>query len=257
MASSRIFPNPPVQLVVCEIRFPPRVSGQGVLQDLLKIFGDNSRAVFSGPGLRVQDPGTDPESLLFQVIDADSTLCATLWPSSLALEATSYVSFAEFKDQVLGSLRALVGASSLPTTRIGLRYVDEIHPFPVPEDVAGWGQWVDGRLLALPAITERPIGGFGGAFSTKFEDFYLLNFRFATSPGPAVQASGELKVRQRPATPAMVLDTDAYWEPPEGSEVNGQILDQILSKLHDHIGEIFYSVITDASVELFERPEEI
>jgi len=257
MTEREVFPNAPLQLVVFEARYVGGVTaGRDVLEALSARVGPDVQVHFGVPVLRVADEDAGPEAALFQVVDASSTLAVTLWPSSLVIESTDYEHFEAFASVVTDVFGAFAAAlQPARIGRVGLRYVDELHPNPpalVPPD---WARWVDRRLVDIAAITSRQVAGFGGGLAVDLGDSCMLSFRFTTVPGPAVEAMGNLKLRPRPRTPALVLDTDAFWQPPEPEQLMSDRLEGLLARLHDGVRELFDAVITDESRALFRTQE--
>lgn len=257
MNDREVFPNAPLQLVVFEARYVGgSEAGRDALDALSSCLGPSAQIRFGVPVLRVADEEAGPEAALFQVVDAASTLSITLWPSSLVIESTDYEHFEAFAsviDDVFGVFAEALQPAAIG--RVGLRYVDELHPDPpalVPSD---WSRWVDRRLVDIAAITNRPLAGLGGGLSVDLGESCMLSFRFTTVPGPAVEAAGNLKLRPRPRTPALVLDTDAFWQPPEPEQLAPERLTGLLGRLHEGVRELFDVVITDESRALFRTNE--
>jgi hypothetical protein len=67
-------------------------------------------------------------------------------------------------------------------------------------------------LLALPSLTGKRVSALGGGLTVDLGDDYAVNFRYATAHGPVVQ-SANLWLRPRPSSAALMLDTDAFWQP--------------------------------------------
>lgn len=258
MNDREVFPNAPLQLVVFEARYSGGAeAGRESLDAFSSHIGADAQVRFGMPPLmRVADEDTGPESALFQIVDRESTLSVTLWPSSVVVESTDYKHFEAFASVIEG-IYGTVAEALQPSVvgRIGLRYVDEFHPDPPVLDLSDWSRWVDHRLVEIAAVANRPLVGLGGGFSVDLGESCMLSFRFTTVPGPAVEATGSLKLRPRPNTPALVLDTDAFWQPPEPQQLTGDGLNVLLSRLHHGARELFDVVITDKSRSLFRTKE--
>jgi len=257
MTEREVFPNAPLQLVVFEARHAGGLKvGREALEALVAVFGIAARVNFGGPALRLADEAAGPEAALFQIIDSSATLSVTVWPTSLVVESTEYLHFERFRATVVEVFASFVEiVRPVAFSRVGLRYVDEVHPDPpalLPRD---WGRWIDRRLVDFSAVTSRPGTGFGGGLSIDLGDDYMLSFRFTPVPGPAVESAGTLQLRPRPRTPAVILDTDGFWQPEEAEPLAAQGLERLLTRLHDGIRELFDSVVTDASRSLFRSKE--
>lgn len=253
MNAREVFPNAPLQLVVFEAQYvSDLVPGRDVLEALSAPLGDGAQVHFGVPMLRVADGAEAPEVARFQVVDSAATTAITLWPTSLVIESTDYEHFGGFAAIVAAVFEAFVaGLQPTAIARVGLRYVDELHPDPPALAPTDWAKWVDPRLVNVAAITARPVVGFGGGITIDLGDHCLVGFRFATAPGPAVEAGETLKLRSRPRTPALVLDTDAFWQPPTAEQLAPTALVGLLNRLHDAVRELFDKLITDASRDLF------
>ena len=254
--SAETFPNPPLKFVVCEVRFEGRTAGEQELHALRSALGEGSQAKFNLPGMRVVDPSVPPETAFFQVVDRAETRAATLWPTALTLEATDYSRFEDFSEVMAAMFRAFVGSNVLLVQRVGLRYVDELHPEPPPSRPADWSRWVDGRLVDFAQVTEKAVSALGGGMTISYGDDYALNFRYATTDGPGTQSNGALKIRVAPNSPGLVLDTDAFWQPKKAVPLEAGGLASVLDRLHDHVAEVFSAAVTDASRAVFrEEPK--
>lgn len=254
MVAREVFPHPPLQLVIFEARHGGGiVVGRETLDALMAISGEGSRVGFGMSALRVADPSAGPEAALFQIVDPLGTLSVTIWPTSVVVEATDYQHFEAFREVVTTMFDAFMSNASvaLPFARIGLRYVDELHPEPPALEPIEWGKWIDSRLVGLATIARRPVTGFGGGLSVDLGDSCGLSFRFATLAGPAVESTGPLQLRPRPATPAIVLDTDGFWQPPDPDPLDSSKLGVLLDRLHDGVRELFDDVVTEESRALF------
>lgn len=253
MANSEVLANAPLQLVVCEFRIADNRPGHVELDRLRVALDEDASVEFSGPDLRVTPAGT-PESMLFQVVNSERTVAASVWPSSLAIEDGDYVHFEAFKERLAIVFSALYGDRPRRCERIGLRYVDELHPIPAPRDASEWTRWVHSSLLALPNLTGKRVSALGGGLTVDLGNDYAVNFRYATAHGPVVQ-SANLRLRPRPSSAALMLDTDAFWQPSSPEMVDSHSISAILDRLHAGVRELFDIVITEESRDFFRARE--
>lgn len=253
VANSEVFANAPLQLVVCEFRIGDNKPGYVELDRLREALGEGASVEFSGPDLRLTPAGT-PESMLFQVVNSGRTVAASVWPSSFAVEDGDYVHFGAFKDRLATVFSAMYGDSPRRCERIGLRYVDELHPSPAPRDASEWTRWVHSSLLALPNLTGKRVSALGGGLTVDLGDDYAVNFRYATAHGPVVQ-SANLWLRPRPSSAALMLDTDAFWQPSRPQTVDSHSISAVLDRLHGGVRELFDIVITEDSRDFFRARE--
>jgi uncharacterized protein (TIGR04255 family) len=256
MVAREVFPYPPLQLVIFEARHGGVADvdvGRETLDGLMEAVGQGSRVGFGVSTLRIADPSAGPEAALFQIVDPFGTASVTMWPTSFVVEATDYQHFEAFREVVTTIFGVFMSNASVapPFARIGLRYVDELHPDPPALEPLEWGKWIDSRLVGLATIARRPVTGFGGGLSVDLGDSCGLSFRFATLAGPAVESTGPLQLRPRPATPAIVLDTDGFWLPSDPESLDTPKLGALLDRLHDGVRELFDEVVTEESRALF------
>jgi uncharacterized protein (TIGR04255 family) len=258
MATREVFPNAPLQLVVFEARHATATRvGRTALDALSAVLGGGAEVEFGIPTLRVAE-GAAPEGVLFQVVDRSRTTAVTVWPSSLVVESTDYERYERFRDTVRAAVDGFGSSVDVPAfIRIGLRYVDELHPDPPVTNPTEWSRWVDGRLVGLAGVAHQPITGLGGGVSLDLGSRCGINFRFSTVPGPAVESAGSLRLRTRPATPALVLDIDGFWQPREPERLDTDQLLGILDRVHDGVRDVFDTVVTDESRSIFRREVEV
>jgi uncharacterized protein (TIGR04255 family) len=256
MSTHEVFPNAPLQLVVFEVRHQ-RVAkvGRGLFDALTRLVADGE-VDFGSANILVQQP-EPPEPALFHIVDRAGTLAITVWPSSLVVERADYKRFSSFRQTALAAFENLSRhLDGHPLTRVGLRYVDEIHPDPTPSRPAEWGRWIGGDLVASAQISDLPVVGFGGGVTIDAGEECMLNFRYSTVAGPSVESSGLLHLRPRPNTPAVILDTDGYWRPARPSSLSPEQLGRMVDRIHDAIAQVFDRVVTDDSRMLFRSSEE-
>ncbi len=256
MSAHEVFPHAPLQLVVFELRYERQTKVGRELLDALTPLVADGEVDFGAANVRVTQPGA-PESALFHILDRAGTLALTVWPTSLTLESSDYQHFGPFRDTALATFAALSRhLGGPPLHRLGLRYVDEIHPDPSPAEPAGWARWIRPELVGLASVTDGSVTGFGGGVTVDLGDDCTLSFRYSTVSGPAVESGGLLRLRRRPATPAVVLDTDGYWQPTGATPVSHDRLAGLVDQLHDAISGLFTDVTTDDSRSLFRTAEQ-
>lgn len=246
-----VFANAPLQLVVFEVRYERLAKVGRELFDALSAVVTDGEVDFATANVRVDQPAS-PEAALFHIVDRAGTLAITMWPSSMVVESTDYLHFSPFRQIALEAFTALSHhLGDHRVSRIGLRYVDEIHPDPSPRRPEEWSRWIRADLTALTGITKLPIVGFGGGLTIDIGGDCNLSFRYTTVPGPAVESAGLLRLRPRPASPAVVLDTDGYWQPPQPAALDPDDLAAVVNRIHDAVTGVFEQVITEDSRMLF------
>jgi uncharacterized protein (TIGR04255 family) len=253
-AGREVFPNPPLELVVAEIRFsyvPTFARTEAherftrLLADLAPVAAlDSIQTVTVGPDT---SPTVENERQL-RLLNRESTVAVALKPDRLGVETTDYPQFAGFRDLARRAVEATSTVHELPgVERIGLRYIDEIRiPAPV-RTVRDWRGWIDERLLASADIyKDQPVAA-QGVLQYRPDDRCRLTFRFGAASGPGVLARGTLRRRPRQRSgPYFLLDIDSFWQ--AGDETPQLSTDEILEvieRLHQPTGQIFASAITE------------
>lgn len=256
------FANAPLQLVAVEVTYPPTsAQNTDVFAAITEVLGDGAVSVLGG-ALRVTSVAADGtgtgESMLFRMTNRQQTVSLSAWPTSLVVECSNYGRYEQFREVV----RALVDAYTgfvVPEalTRFGIRYIDEMHVPGAITSVDAWAPYVNPLLLAPARLLPDRVTNLSTGFTVDLGQHRAINVRCATAPGRAV-TSEPLQLRERPDTPAFVLDIDAVYQPTEPlrEAVTGNLVARIADELRPGVRAVFDAVFTDEALETFRRTGE-
>ena len=154
----RVFQRNPLVAVIVDLRFHPILK----VADRVADFQDSVRAAFpvfqeatnQVVSLQPFGPVAVKQEKLFQFWKVDGTATLTLTTSSLTLESRRHADRGTLFKEADAGIAALLGLySSLTTTRLGLRYVNQIDQTQVQTDLGRpttWQRLVSERFLAVP-----------------------------------------------------------------------------------------------------------
>lgn len=249
------YPNAPLALVACEIRYStlhPAIS-RSVWKQLHSRVSEWTPVVKSVARPVVNDSGEQVEQETApRFLNRTRTLSVTFGAMGLLVETTSYRGWtAAFRPLLKASIEAL--AESVEPTgveRMGLRYIDEIR-LPVggrsPED---WTSYIAEAIHApslSPELSDLHPQTWQGLVAYRGRDNRQVVVRYGLREGVAVNQTGVLR---RPSDvvsgPFFLIDTDSFWEPVDEIPAYsvGQLLD-MADELHAPVTQIFESLITD------------
>ncbi len=252
-----VYPNAPLQYVVCEIRFPfaPALQADSAIGGLHPILGQHfpiveptteMTMVFAPQG--ALPPSSEARTVRFLTRERRRAIYVT--PTQLLVESTEYARYEDFRDQVDLAISAVLKLGSLiaGVSRIGLRYIDEIRVDRAIEAASDWTGYIDERLLA-------PVGiRAGGAIPSTLQG----TLRYDTGPSRTMvmrygnlvgRTVGEvpLRLRRPPADgPYFLVDVDSFWvggEPLPEFDRDGML--GTCDELHGPVREAFESSITE------------
>ncbi len=257
------YPDPPLALVVCEIRFPE-----------VEPMGDESRAIIRHhvherlpiSDKQIQDvvtfqfspagAATAPaaeKTVLPRFMSRERTSALVVDASRIVVETTVYPGYDDFRDLIVRAVAGIEEALSPEgVVRIGLRYIDEIR-IPAVDTLPGeWHGYIDEALLATVApdflsatgLTPEAWQGFV-RYSTGPGS--ALQVRYGSASGHAVPPDGPTR-RDDPPPPGVffLLDSDSYWEAKaEIPEFKSDFIMPLCDRLHEPTRAIFEAVSTD------------
>ena len=260
-----VFPNAPLQLVAVEItypatdtRFDPRLFG--AMQEVL---GLDTEVQIAGqirvlPGSPGPDGTASAEAILFRMTNSDRTVSVSAWPTSLIVESSEYGRYEGFRSMI----RAVVDVYAIfmapaAVSRFGMRYIDEMHVAAPISSVADWATYVNPLLLAPAGIVEERVTSLATGFSVELGDYRSINVRCATTPSRAMASEEHLLLRERPNTPALVLDIDAIFEPPQPqpTPVTGELVVGLANGLRPAVRRVFDAAFTEEARSTFRTTE--
>lgn len=254
-----VFPNAPLQFVVCEIAYPPPSQEPPHLPDSVKdALGDpDAELTFAPPGLLRAAEGSDPEAAMFRLVGYGETVSVTVWRRALVIEHSDYQHWSEFRALLASLVKAVFDASPPPGVgRIGLRYVDEVHVPDSPATIQGWAPYVHEAFLWPTKLVDAPVVGAAAGFGYQIGSHRAVNVRAAMLPARAVASTGPLRLRQRPDTPAFLLDCDGFYQPPElDTALASDDVVGICDELHTALDKLFDDAFTDIARNVFRGTE--
>lgn len=259
MAPGEVFPNAPLQFVVCEIAYPPPAQDAPGLLDAVRAVVANEHPVvtFAPPGLLRAAEGSDPEAAMFRLVAFDDTVSVTVWRRALVIEHSDYTHWSDFKALVAPLVEAVFETAPPPGVgRIGLRYVDEVHVPGPPASLMDWAPYVHPAFLWPTQLVAAPVLGAAAGFGFPVGPHRAVNVRAAMLPTRAITTSGALRLRHRPDTPAFLLDCDGFYQPPEvDTELGPHGIVEICGELHTALDKLFEDAFTDAARDVFRERE--
>lgn len=255
-----VFPNAPLQLVAVEVTCPATELpfDPGLFPAVQEVLGGQADTQLAGQVRMSGQPDPDgrvpAEAMLFRMTNAARTVSISAWPTSLVVECSEYERFEIFRGLVHSVVDAYAGfRSPSAVTRFGMRYIDEMHvPTPI-STVADWAPYVSEMLLAPSALVREAVTSLATGFTVDLGAHRSLNVRCTTTPGRALSSEGHLRLRPRPDTPALVLDIDAVYEPPqpEQTPVTGEVVASLADGLRAGVRQVFDAVFTEQARDTF------
>lgn len=275
-----MYEHPPVALVAVEIRFPGEIGApvpSGAQRALGELLGEGwvveqvqqpgiSIKVAGGqavPALTTGMGGFHPGAIL-RFAARDRTTAVALTAGSVTVETTRYGNWPQFR-LVLEKAVAATYKVLRPTgtTRIGVRYIDEIRTSDTDE--SNWGEWLSPTVL--PPYTQE-LGQAGwvalnwtGAAQYQIGAERYLVLRYGpqhANPGFAVNPDGPLRrPGPRPIGSFFLLDFDAFWQPSAIPEWDDAQVIATCDQLSKPVRILFNEIITDRLVtEIFGKKGE-
>lgn len=261
-----VFPNAPLQLVAAEVTYAATELNvdTGLFAALNAVLGGNAQTQLGGT-VRVSGPpdasgGAPGESILLRMTSQDQTTSVSAWPTSLIVECTDYDRYETFRSLVQNVVDAYAQyMEPAEVSRFGMRYIDELHVATPVASVADWAPYVNPVLLAPSTLVQQRVTNLVSGFSVDLGHHKTVNVRCATTPSRAMASEGPLRLRNRPDTPAFVLDIDAIYQPagkPMIGPVTGALVTELADALRPAVRAVFDAVFTDAALASFRSTEE-
>lgn len=261
-----VFPNAPLQLVAVEVTYGATDLDvdTGLFAALRDVMGGEAQTRFGGLLRMVGPPdpsgATPGESILFRMTGRDRTVSVSAWPTSLVVECSDYDRYEAFRRllvDVFDAYAQYVRPTSL--TRFGMRYIDEVHVDAPIRSTTDWLPYVNPAILAPSTLIESHVTNLATGFTIDLGEARSVNVRCATSPSRALGSEGPLRLRDRPDTPALVLDIDAIYEPSGGpmqGPVTGELVVGVADSLRPAVRAVFDAVFTDTALRTFRSTKE-
>lgn len=255
------FPNPPLALVVLEIRYPDLPEGVGrsaqqhmreTMREWLPLI-ENITEEQVEVAIGAPIPASVQRRTFPRFVTRDRTTALVVKEGAMALETTTYGGWEEnFRPLIEAVVRAVEEISRPDgVIRIGLRYIDEIR-VPVVDEVPGdWQGFIDDHLLAaanlefIPASLEPAV--WQGLVQYKTAGDSTLVVRYGPQTGYAVNPKGSTRRKNPPAAgPFFLLDSDSFWQAEdEVPEFEADFIMKRCDMLHGPTREFFRIAVTD------------
>ncbi len=249
---SEVYPNAPLALVVCEIRFPLADQGdegfrrlRTELKDVLPLGSTEVlQRLDLGPGGQQHVESVE----ILRLKNREKTTSVSFWPDRAIVETTAYAGFERFRGLVERAV-TVVEMVLAPggVERVGLRYIDEIRP-AVTSGSTDWREWVVSELIGPSGLEIDGITATAWQGLTQFvtPEGTSVVLRYGPRETPAVDPNGILRRVNLPANPeCFLLDFDSYWTAeghvPEYSA--GAVLEKV-DVLHRPLTETFEKLVT-------------
>lgn len=257
MTDREVYPNAPVVLVACEVKFPTTApmspSHQRRLKEalsrrfpLVKPVTRQTLTVANGA------PPEISEETVPRYTTRDRTSAVTIGAESLVVETTKYGRYEDFRDAVELALAA-VNEVNRPDgfERVGLRYIDEIRSPEADGQALSWTAWIDGSAIGPAGLSNQlgfPVRDWQGLVRFDPAEDRTMVLRYGPRDGYAVDPRGSLR---RAGTipepgPYFLLDIDSFWETSgDIPEFEVPALIAMLDLLHAPVRSLFESLITE------------
>lgn len=241
------FRNPPLQLVIGQVRFPvmPRFSESSLIAQFHEaIRSDYPRSAREQQMLLQLSPqGVQPESgqIVWRFKTRDDRWAVVLGETAVTLEARGYSSIDEFLtrfETILSVVRDELEVTDL--TRLGLRYINEIR-YPGAQNLADWTGLLRPEFLGFASS-----GLVDGVVNHTFAEVKIhcsdgiLAVRHGLLTGSTVEPQTDAR---EPRGPFYLIDMD-YYDATEGElEIR-----QIISKMRAY-SDVMYPFFRWALME--------
>ncbi|MGW6875203.1 TIGR04255 family protein [Streptomyces xanthophaeus] len=258
-----IYPDSPLALVAAEIKYPyaPRLRQPDALDRIQLALEEEFPIRQREQRLTLQfasAPSVSPPQMVevFRFLDRARRRSVVISPEAFSVEVTDYTEFPHFRDLVTLTCEAIQAERAVPAVdRIGLRYIDEIRvPEPIKE-ASQWRNWVSGNLIPKLDTGLNSPKSVQGVALYDIGESSRLRLSYASLEGPGVVSNEPLRRKFEPDVgPFFVVDIDSYWEaasPEESREFSAAGISDLLGSLHNPMGRVFQSVLTDRLRQVF------
>lgn len=219
MEKHDVYTNPPVVLVVLEVRHPtaaPLTTSES--KEVSRRLGDLLPIHRPGKQASVEMVGSAPPEISVErfprYMDRDGMLAASLRREAMVIEASRYLGWENFRDFAMRVLEARMEVAPVAgVERLGLRYVNEIR---VPGDPTSmkWSKWVHPSLLGpmLSEPVDLPLSQWQGVAIYGEPPGRMLVLRYGPRTGFALDPGSDLRRAKTPdGGPFFLLDLDSSW----------------------------------------------
>ncbi|ETD34419.1 TIGR04255 family protein [Williamsia sp. D3] len=253
MPSNPVYPNPPIAIVILEVRHPVAELSNPAMAFLKNALQEYTPIEQTDTGLEIDvQKGEQRPVSIRKLVSRDRHTVVTPRPDALVIETTDYRGWEWFVGVAEAALSARHEVAPVDgVERIGLRYIDEVR---VPDDEPiDWSRWVIPSLLGptrelteLHLVPTQQQNAVQYATSTTGQ---TLTLRYGVARGSVIQPNN---VPRRPAEPTpgspfFLIDTDGAWEDSGGMipEFNVEEILRLCESLHAPSKEVFETLITE------------
>lgn len=251
-SNREIYPSAPLRFVALEIQY-----------DLVPTLATETGRALVYEGLREDFPVADAASNFevtvgpratpsqkmisgLRMMNRERTQSITVFPSAVTIEASVFEDSQGFFSVVEQAVRGVASAHVATTTRIGLRYVDEIR-VPRVTHANQWHDYIDEHLVAGIRFGETyTVKHATGILLLEIDEQHRVMMRFGPQDGFAVDPNGPLRLSPAPDGHFFLLDFDSFWLPAEApQEFDVEKVMATAIRLDDPPHRLFESAITD------------
>ncbi len=239
--------NPPLRLVICQMRFPHQVGiAEADVRPIQKALAEDYPRPEIGKvaGLTLGPGGVaagDSEPV-FHFRSEGQDWTATITADSVSLETAAYIDFMDFVQRWHGVVDPVVRELGLSRQeRIGLRYVNELDCPPAPEPA-------DLERILRPEL----VGVVGAHARTQKLQTSMQEMRFVQERGVCTLRHG--LVRRNSQDGVYVLDFDFYDDTAQTIALEDQV--KLLADFNHEAYELFRWAIPDDQFATF-NPQEV
>jgi uncharacterized protein (TIGR04255 family) len=221
MGHREIYPNPPLVMVVLELRHPQTLTltdaQQAALKAALVDMFPLSKPVQRWNGTFVPTGSAQEAQLVTdpRYMTRDHGASITYRPDAIVVEATRYVRRSQFRDIVRLAVDTRQRVAPVDgVERVGIRYINEVR-VPGIEAAGDWLAWISSAVASQADLrTQAGDGPRAWQGLTTFGDQERgIVLRYGTLDGYAVDPAGELRRETPTPGPFYLLDLDCYWMP--------------------------------------------
>ena len=252
------YPNPPLVLTVCEIRFPELVRSMASdVRERIKAAVKSDLPLHETITDQVIDftpegPRATAQQLpRFTTRDRTSSMVVTR--STVSIETTAYDGYEGFRSLIELAVSSIVDNIEIDgLSRVGLRFIDEIRVPSIKDMPGNWTGYIDNHLLAtvsdefLAETNLTPQAWQGNVrYSTRTDS--TLALRYGPQVGHATDPNGPTRrLNTKPPGVFFLLDSDSYWEARDSiPEFTVAEVMRHCDELHPHTRAVFDAVCTE------------
>ena len=250
--SREVYPNAPLKLVACELRF--QLAPGADIAAAAQPFYDATEDEYplQGPApeqtIRIDNGVPSISTGGFRYLSRDKTRSIVVTSSAMIIESSAYTQFEDYADTIGRAVDALARTLKIASVeRIGLRYIDEFTIAELPQRA------LEGYFNAAMLAAGSAIDGLGEPaefmVSTSWplgEDRHAV-MRSGRVNQPTVATDGPLRIPRPSTGPLFVIDVDCSWSASTTTPLrfDREAITGVLTDLHVPVRTLFEHTITD------------